>query len=409
MNDFTPKQQKILIALFQYRGLLFRKLAEICAFYLKVNYTHTFSQNLYKDVQELDDAGFISRESFVFKKRQMYFIQLTEMGLETVSAGLGIQPGKRGTGYGKDYGDFPFELHRPVSKVKSQNTAHHLLTTDVLFELRKLNVESRDNRYCSTTFNYEGKSWIFRPDGDFIVNGKTYLLEIDRHTELLNPLKMKFEGYDRYFKWLKKEGRAIPSGVVVIVEDSSKTGLTRRWHRFLNAYFSTMKDWFSHFNMIFCTVQELYDVVSALKKEKEAIETFLEVIKYYTDGISCSPDMKFAAAKTDSGLYFFAFEQMDVFETRALTSIYALYKYVVNSKLYRDLNEFVPVIYSMTGKRIPLNFKGFKEEEALKKIFNNLIWLRLVDEKGLPSPYWTNKDGKQIESRNPLASWVKSR
>ena len=127
-----------------------------------------------KVLQRLEEGNLLSRDWFLHNRRNKHFIQLTELGFEIVSELLDVQPDSRGTGYGMDLGDFPYELHRPVARVTSQNIYHHLFMVDVMFVLRQSGVSRRDNRYCSVSYEYEGQDWKFRPDGEVIINNDVY-------------------------------------------------------------------------------------------------------------------------------------------------------------------------------------------------------------------------------------------
>ncbi len=110
-QNYTTRKQKIIIQiLFVFRGLLYEQLIEE----LSHRFTHSpatqsIAKNTYKDLQKLEEQRLIIRDPIKLG-RTKDMIYLSEGGHEYAGELLGIFPGHVGTGWDKDYGDFPYEL-----------------------------------------------------------------------------------------------------------------------------------------------------------------------------------------------------------------------------------------------------------------------------------------------------------
>lgn len=414
----TQKQLQILTMLFLLRGLLFEQLLRAMTLHLGRPLTDTYRQNTYKDLQKLESLKLINREWMQLDRRAVHFHDLTEEGLEGVYQALDILPGKRGKGFDEDFGEFPFALQRPP---KGTGIHHHVLTADAFIEVERIKfqypdhkIDWRDNRYCSTPYEWEGKTHHFKPDGELRVGGKTYLLEIDRGTEFLEALKLKFEGYDRYFSWLQSQGKELPAGVIVI----HKNGSIRRWSTFLNAFFSKMAAWYLHFNMSFGQVEDIEKIVLKELRNTDHFNKFIDIIRHYEDenkgagklwqfnqqtSISCNGGMCFTVTQVANASQFFGYERFEFYETRALARLYELSKYARKQEKYKAC-DFIPVFYYFDDRPSLVNFDAFEDGDTLNALFVNPMWLRLKEE----IPEWTDATGQRINAGNPLLSRVKN-
>lgn len=228
----------------------------------------------------------------------------------------------------------------------------------------------------------------------------------------MEALKAKFEGYDRYFSWLKQEGKQLPSGVVVVNEAGNAIGFRRRWTTFLNAFMSKMSNWYLDFNMTFGRIADIESFLIKEVKGSAYYKTFSSVISSYTkkekgtgeirylnenSGIACQEGMRFSVTTTDSGPRFFGYERFEFYETRAISRLHELYKWTRKEDRFRN-TAFVPVFYHVDGEQIPLTFQGFDDQQTLQAAFADPMWLNLKD--GMPT--WTDKNGARIPAGNPL-------
>lgn len=416
-QSVTEKQMHILVFLFIFRGLLFEQLIALVARQLERPLTDTFRQNTYKDLQKLEKLKVIVRDPVRFD-RLKHFMYLTDAGLEEVYLFLDVSPGHRGTGFGLDFGDFPYELQRPP---KGTGIHHHILASDTFLHLDQLrdaypqhNIDYRDNRYCSVDYEWEGKTYRFRPDGELRIGDKLYLLEVDKGSEFLEAVKVKFEGYDRYFSWLKSEGRILPDGVIVICDTKHKTGFARRWSTFLNAFFNKMDKWYLHFNISFGKVEDLQKIILREINNDADFDVFREIIGHYVgddkgtgrmwsfnDGASlaCRDGMRFSITTKPGGSQLFAYERCELHESRALARFYELYKYTRQQEKFKSA-EFVPVFYYFEETARRINFNGFDDADTLNKLFSNPMRMQIKD--GIPE--WTDSKGERVNGGkgNPL-------
>lgn len=414
-HSITPKQTKIIVILFLLRGMLFeqvsKKLAEVCERPL----TETFRQNTYKDLQKMEKKfGLIKRDP-IKMERTRDFIYLTEEGLEIASQLLDIAPGKVGSGFFGDHGDFPYDLHRPPKGT----FLHHVQLTDTLLEIERLQskypeagLAYRDNRYSSVEYEWEGKKYRFRPDGEILINGIPYFLEIDRGTEFLESLKAKFERYNQYFAWLKKRNELIPAGVIIVCSTNTPIGLKRRFSTFLNAFMCHMSAWYLEFNLSFGTIGDLERIVNREVDAEHLFNQFRTIIPHYHKtehgigklqfvqnqaGLSCSQGMRYSITKNSNGKRIFAYERFEHAESRSVARLLEFYKAVKATAELKDA-VFVPVLYYSEGEPIVTSFNGFNSSDMLNTAFSNPLWLRIKE--GMP--YWSDSKGKKIPVGNAL-------
>lgn len=413
----TQKQLEIMVIIFTFRGVLFEQLTKELARRMDRPLTKTFKQNTYKDVQALDKSKLIARGKVTLDQREKHFIYLTEKGFELASLRLDITPGYWGQGFNGDHGDFTYD---PLHKPGKSNVEHQILLTDVFMSLGLLAnhypVTHRDNRYCSVPYVWEGKEHRFRPDGEILIDGKLYLIEADRGTEDGDDLRAKFEGYDRYFKWLKQNERAIPAGVIAVYHPPKVTGIgfNRRWSTFLNAFMAKMSAWYLDFNMSFVLLDDLEKVLIREMYPDHHRDTALQIIKSYVNpehGVGATlrwnDDVKgdfnkrtvFSITKRDDGSQkVHVIERFEHAESRPIARIFAMYRFMIQKPEYRAAASFIPILCYCFGEVVPTFFNGFDKAAELNALFGSALWLRVKD--GMP--YWSDSKGNHHKVSNPL-------
>lgn len=416
LKSVTKKQLQILVILFVFRGMLFSQLTRELARRMDRPSTETFSQNTYPDIRDLEKTmKLVVREEVVLDGRLHHFTYLTKQGLELVGHHLDILPGYRGTGFNNDYGDFTYELHRPPQS----NVAHQILQTDMYMSLGLLAneypIKCRDNRYCSVPYVWEGKEHKFRPDGEIMINGKVYLLEADRGTMDTNDLLAKFEGYNRYFKWLRQNGRPIPAGVIVVYQPKKITGVgfKRRWSTFLNAFMSKMSEWYLEFNLSFVLLDDLEKVIVRELYPEHQRTSALKIMPAYEDKergvgplVFWPQDVKgnflnstplSITEKADGSQKIHVYERFEHAESRAIVRIFQMYRFMIEKPQYK-VASFVPIFYYSDGDVMPTYFNGFDEADELNTLFRPALWLRVKD----GFPHWSDSKGNHHNVGNPL-------
>lgn len=415
----TEKQEKIIRILHQFRGLRYDQLIPELAERMKrteVYSKESFRKNTYKDLQVLEEMKFIKRDPMRLEKRTVDFIYLTESGLEFVCELLDIPPGYIGTGWNNDFGDFPYELHRPP---KAALIHHHLMLTDVLLELKQiernypyLNSDSRDNRYCAKEFKWkDGETIRFRPDADLILGdkGDRFLVEVDRGTEFEEKLREKFRSYAAYLQYLKEQGERLPAGVIFVLNKDTPNKFSRRWSLVSAAFLNEMKEWAVHFNLIACNLTDLQSVLH--KQESRLIdyeEFYNKMIEFRREGVVGFYPIKeghgiewidnaFSHFKSETSERIYVYERCEPFETIGISRVHTWWKTALTKKWINDNTQFVTILLRTEGEPYPLSFKGSELEMEYEEAFSNHIWIRTK-----PYLQWYNQSGEPVNSGHPL-------
>lgn len=415
----TPKQEKILILLKQFRGMRYDQLIPLLAERLGRDVGVSFQKNTYKDLQELDQMKLIVRDPLKLQ-RTVDFIYLSETGLECACELLEIPVGHFGSGWNDDWGDFPYELYRPP-RVGSAVIHHHMMLTDTLltFEhlkayLPDLQLDYRDNRYCSFEFKWQGETHRFRPDADLNIgeHRERYLIEVDRGTEFGEKLREKFCSYDGYLSYLQDRGEPLPEGVIFIMNKATPNGLLRRWSLVSAAFMDQMQKWSTRFNLIGGGVADIESILLRLLSKSNDYDDFFKKMSYYRTETVSFVNLKegqgipwrsapFSIAKSESENRLYVYERVEPFETLGVARIHAWWKWYQEAKQrYSDIGKskfFIPVLWRPKGGPAPLNFIGFENDKEFNEAFTNWIWLTTV-----PHPQWFNKSGERITTGHPL-------
>ncbi len=417
LSTITWKQKIIIRILFEYRGLLYEQLIEELSHrFARGPSTRSFAKNTYKDLQKLEEQRLIIRDPIKLG-RTKDMIYLSEAGHEYAGELLGIFPGHVGSGWDKDYGDFPYELQRPP-RPSSPVVHHHLMVSDVLLRLERLkdiypqlNIDYRDNRYCSVKFESGDMTYRFKPDGDLILNGDRFLLEVDRGTEFGEKLREKFQSYKRYLDQLNEAGEELPTGVLFICDKETYNGMLKRWTLISSVFWTELAEWRPRFNLIGIngSVELEKVLVRQGSRTQQFNDFFAKSSKYSTENISFGilnsgqgltwGQPVFSINKANPDYRMFAFERVEQFETIGLARLYEWYSWIeANRCKYSDIKrvtQFVPVLVQLEGKPYGLIFKGFEDEETLQDIFKSAIRLNTQE-----APIWRDSVGNRTD--NPL-------
>ncbi|MEK4487989.1 hypothetical protein MHH81_20995 [Psychrobacillus sp. FSL H8-0484] len=131
-----------------------------------------------------------------------------------------IGEGDTGTGFGNDFGFFPYDYTKPPEL----RTEHFSLQTDIqnealiLQERHNGKFAYRDNLHSAVSYQTKQNipSVKFRPDGELIVGDNSFLIEADMSTERGLQLKDKFVGYKKYLDYLTSQKKSLPKGVIFV-------------------------------------------------------------------------------------------------------------------------------------------------------------------------------------------------
>jgi hypothetical protein len=284
----TPKQEKIIVLLHQFRGMRYDQLIPVLAERMFRQDALSFRKNTYKDLQTLEDLKLIIRDPLRLE-HTIDFIYLSESGLDIACELLEIYSGHIGDGWDDDYGDFPYDLYRPA-RVGSAVIHHHMMLTDVLLtlehlkhQLPDLQLSFRDNRYASSEFEWQGEIHRFRPDAELILKseGKRYLVEVDRGTEFNEKLREKFRSYALYLQHIKANGKERPFSVIFIMNKTTTNGLMRRWSLIRSCFMNEMEEFSFNFNLIGSGVGSIKSTIERQMVKVSDFGDFTNKMSYY--------------------------------------------------------------------------------------------------------------------------------
>ncbi len=296
------------------------------------------------------------------------------------------------------------------------------MVSDVLLRLARLkdsypqlNIDYRDNRYCSFKFESGEMTYRFKPDGDLVINGDRYLIEVDRGTEFGEKLREKFQSYKRYLDQLNEAGKELPLGVLFICDKETYNGMLKRWTLISSVFWTEMAEWRTRFNLIGIngTVELEKVLVRQGSRVQHFNDFFAKASKYVTENTSFGilssgqgltwEQPVFSINKANPDYRMFIFERVEQFETIGLSRLYEWYSWIeANRGKYSDIKrvtQFIPVLVQLEGKSFGLIFKGFEDEEFLRKIFNPAIRLNTQE-----APIWRDIEGNRIDADNPFSN-----
>lgn len=422
----TRKQELILQIDFEFRGLLYDHLILELANRMHRDAGVSFRKNTYKDLQVLEEMKLIVRDQLKLN-RTVDFIYLSEVGLECVCELLEIPVGYVGSGWKRDWGDFAYELQRPP-RVSSAVIHHHLLLTEVLLRFERLKnlypeiqLDFRDNRYCSREFECKGEKHRFRPDAEIVIgeSKQRFFVEVDRGTEYGEKLREKFRSsYQMYLQHLKEKGERLPAGVIFIMNKETTNGAIRRWALVSACFMNEMQEWSTEFNLLGGSVSEIEQIILRQLDLDKAYGVFNEKMEHYRtadvsfitlqkgQGIEWSDASMSSVKISETETHFYAYERYQRFETMGIARIHFWWKwYQEAKKKYRDIaksKHFIPILWHPSNGPDSLSFKGYDLEKEFHEAFAERRWLTTD-----PHPKWFNaagQPGKYWPSTDPLPS-----
>lgn len=418
--NISPKEYRVMLALFEYRGATIDQLLNI------LGYNKSGITNMYKPIQTLNKLGYISAYAISPKRsKKIYF--LTSKGYSKMLEQLAIPYQYNGMGFNKDYGDFPYELYKPPNDLKT----HHLLLVDFLIEANKFKQELgktkgnnhifdfRDNRYASREYKKkikkEGalshyKTYRFRPDAEIEVMSNTCFIEIDLGTERGQNLTKKFEGYKEYFEYLVSQNKELPSSIIFISEEMQNDAQkNRRWQSISKRFLETLEEYATTVNLIYESIDKIQEVFTRIYTSDEFRRNALANIRdfdkpngtpiKYIDPSRGFKWGKVSFAISNSTLY--PFESIEGYETKGWMLLWKYKEYIEN--------EHIRVNGTNGSKAIPILLYKNKPPKPIQYIvkmdtqgfFNNHLLFKSRGEFGV----WQNKDFKEFRE-NPLTEKV---
>lgn len=369
----------------------------------------------------LRDIGFVSSaypSNTRLNKAPYYY--LTRSGLEYMYEHYEKLPGDKGDGF-HTVGYFSYDLHRPPLKQLS----HHGLLTDLFLEIEHLkkiypglNIKYRDNRYASDRYslkNAKNKSAAlkrFMPDGELLLNGKRFWVEIDRGTEHSDQLKRKFMGYRDYLNYLKSHNLPVGEGILFF----SETKRSVRWVSIANAFLEGIGDWFTHMNLMVCSLDDieyilkreqeghLYNFTSASMTKKlipytKMCDLKVRKVSFQTHDSSPQDISYFFMSSPLHPDRIFLFNRFDHLETLGMSRLiyFAQNFKQLNIKDFERVKQIIPVFYSFHKSTASIHETLFSRYDGQFFSFDDIVWFNIHDE-----PRWFTVDHNVIESENPL-------
>lgn len=291
----SPHSDRILGTLLVYRGMTAKQLTAIMNAPFQYNLSEEKSN--YNYLRKLRKQGLVTAHKLQANVANGSIYYLTPKGYEYARDMMNIAEGSVGTGWIQHYrdfgehslGDLPYDLYVPPLK----QPAHHLLMIDFFIQLNMIDEDAyemiphRINLYAAKTYEIEGEKYRYRPDGEIIINGKKFAIEIDRATESHEQLLQKMATYERYMSYCEdnpKENIDKIEGIIFVVESKRRDhGIRRRWTSILAAFFKQLAKYQSQLNLIMTTIDTAKEtLLFELKRnvyEKEARKRSEYVLK----------------------------------------------------------------------------------------------------------------------------------
>ncbi|MFC5449120.1 replication-relaxation family protein [Paenibacillus aestuarii] len=435
-HSLSDEQIDILKWIHLYRGITTRQLLaakrplEFPPHLLDPKVSEPKEKSIRKLIGLLVKKGLVAEK--VVPKGRANYAYLTEEGLELISIILEISPGKIGTGYSGDHGDFDYELYSPPST----KISHHLILVNFFLMLEhlkakyyELKIDYRDNRYVSERYvlpdldksSKHGTKKIM-PDGEIRLNDQFYPVEIDMGTERYKELVEKFEKYAEYFDFLQEHGRPLPEGIIFIsgVADLASQ-FRRRWDTVIAAFFQGMDRWAAHVNLIGGTLNCVERIITEKSRDFTTFgQMLMNILGYYTktDGnykgtayrVEIPIPKLFTATLSITQIganhQVYVYEPVSGFETKGLARVRSFKSWLSKTKIpeFQAVSEVIPVFYHLNGQPMTFNFKKFDEKAQAEweGLFSLTYWLNVE------GPVWTDIDGESVAFSNPLLSRVSS-
>lgn len=374
--NISPKEYQVMLALFEYRGVTIDQLLRI------LGYQTSGLTNMYKPIQSLFTLGYISAYAISPKiSKKIYF--LSQKGYSLMLEHLCIPEGYIGVGFNKDYGDFPYELYKPPNNLK----IHHLLLVDFLITAAEFKNEFginatlehtfvyRDNRYATRKYkqeiedskNTDPKTYRFRPDAEVLINSNTCFIEIDTGTERGTNLNKKFEGYKKYFDYLKETKQPLPSRIIFISEElESDVQKNRRWQGIASSFLESLEEYATEVNLMYETIDNVKTLLIREYKSEENQRKANELIGNYFSRIvnvkKFEGELNKLPVTTNSNkdkLYVYC--NVDGYETKGWALAWNFTKELAKLDKTKDVT---PVLYYKDSEPVPLNFYKKKDNEG---------------------------------------------
>ena len=424
----SPKEGRVLQALFEYRGVTIDQLLKI------LGYDQSGKSNMYKPIRALIIRGLISTYSLMDIKKygcKMYY--LSHKGYQLMLEHLKIPINYKGKGFNEDYGDFPYNIYKPPNTLKN----HHIHLVDFLIaandfknKIKELEADSknkfdfRDNRYASREYKIriekEGtkpyiKTVRFRPDAEILIHSDYYFVEIDLGTERGVNLEEKFHGYKQYFQHLEALKEPLPSGILFVSEslnDSVKKN--RRWQSIAKNFYKVLGDYATKVNLIYESIDKIQEVFIREYTSQNRRRNALALIDKYRSHKNYNGSkisyidkqhggfewgrVSFSISNIDQHKYVFAYERVDGYETKGWEILWRYKEYMDSEGLklvnFQDVKGLTPVLfYTDHPPEMPLKY----QEEKYAQYFSNRLLFKVQGQTGV----WQDKNLQDL-SYNPL-------
>lgn len=422
----TSRDQEIIKSIFIHRGITADQL--VTAIFpdkfppgfmdnVKSKDRPSALMNMYRSLKKLMDHGLVTFKVMDDRSKLYY---LTERGLEEAYDLCDIPVRHKGNGFGQDFGEFTYINYRPPL----ERLNHHILLVNFAlrlnqYKLEQQKVDFRDNRYAAEKYkNIEkekSRVVMFRPDGEMLLNGGNYFIEIDTGSEYQDELIKKFERYNSYFEFLESQDRSLPEAIVFVNNKSKPFALRRRWNTLFQAFVKTMQKWAHRVNIIMIPLEGVSKLLKQeINSSQEQNYIGAKLLKYYMNspykGSSALSfrkenglpwDSLFTVTQTNANHHLFLYERLNSYETRGYFRILAFNEFFKEARNkfegFEHVKSIVPVFYYSDFPITPDDRIEDIPAELLR-LTDEFIWLNLSDPD---APKWIHKDETEITG-NPL-------
>ncbi len=262
-NRLSPSSMSIIKLLLFYRGLNGKQVAEM--HYVPYGPSNAQEKSIYNNLAKLKKQKIVASRKIEGDGNAGSLYYLTAKGYELAKDLLNIEEGNnigfvlmnelKGT---PTQADLPYDLYKPPF----QQIQHHLLLNDFFIQLRKINEVMIDHRgpiYSARDYTINGRNQKLRADAEILLpDHRSYFIEVDRSSENHSQLRGKFKNYKAYLDWLKNHNKALPTGIIVVVEEKRKMyGFNRRWANILTAFLEEIGEYATSVNLLMATVSDI--------------------------------------------------------------------------------------------------------------------------------------------------------
>jgi len=398
--------------------------------------TVTSEKNMFKPLNKLIKENLLDYQFVKPSDRKFFF--LSEEGFEFMKRYLDVKPFHKGSGYGDDFGDFPYKLQKPPAI----QAKHYLLQVDSIIEIeavKKLElllsghfkVDWRDNRYISTRFDLKitDKKVIhgeLKPDMELTISLYNeegvlkdtyyYLIEVDTGTERKVKLLNKLESYKLYFEYLQTENRNLPKGILFVGDKKEhQFGLDSRWASLTEVFGETLASYGMKVNLYYETMDNLQNMIKReISFSSETPKVLQEISKHVLSNPSFSGNSMFYFTKKTAGYdgfmpstiaeasngsrIMYCYVRVDGYETLGWYELRNFLKFFETERTlnerYGRIKKIIPVVYYFNKPGPMLHPDFFKHSPHLQlneMIYfdcSNKCWYTTNMEKanGLPLP-----------------------